>query len=47
MIAGYETSSTALAYLAHVLRKNPDIQEKLADEIQHFRKLEDAKGNER
>jgi cytochrome P450 family 3 subfamily A len=33
MIAGYETTSTALAYSTYILATKPDIQEKLAEEI--------------
>jgi cytochrome P450 len=33
MVAGYETTSTALAYCTYVLATKPDIQEKLVDEI--------------
>ena len=35
MIAGYETTSTALAYATYVLATKPDIQEKLFEEINH------------
>ncbi|CAF4254079.1 unnamed protein product, partial [Adineta steineri] len=33
MVAGYETSSSALAYATYVLAKHPDVLEKLQDEI--------------
>lgn len=33
LIAGYETSSTALAYSSYILAKEPLIQKKLQDEI--------------
>jgi cytochrome P450 len=33
MIAGYETTSTALAYCTYILATKPDIQEKLVQEI--------------
>jgi cytochrome P450 len=33
MVAGYETTSTALAYCTYVLATKSDIQEKLANEI--------------
>lgn len=33
LIAGYETTSSALSFLAHSLALNPDIQEKLYNEI--------------
>lgn len=33
MVAGYETTSTALAYCTYVLATKSDIQEKLVDEI--------------
>ncbi len=33
MIAGYETTSTALAYSTYVLAKMPEIQDKVVEEI--------------
>ncbi|CAF3979492.1 unnamed protein product [Adineta steineri] len=36
MIAGYETTSTALAYATYVLAKHPDILKKLQNEIDEF-----------
>src|ERR1700733_10948691 len=33
MIAGYETTSTALAYSTYVLATKPEIQDKLVEEI--------------
>lgn len=33
MLAGFETTSTFLAYSTYVLAKNPDIQKRLQDEI--------------
>ena len=33
MIAGYETTATTLCWLAYDLATNPDIQERLIDEI--------------
>ena len=37
LVAGYETTSTSLAFLAHELSRHPDIQEKLQQEIdEHF-----------
>ncbi|CAF0828341.1 unnamed protein product [Adineta steineri] len=33
MVAGYETTSTALAYATYVLAKHPDVLKKLQDEI--------------
>ena len=37
LTAGYETTSTALGFLAHELSRHPDIQEKLQQEIdEHF-----------
>jgi cytochrome P450 len=33
LLAGYETTSTALAYTAWLLAKNPDAQDKLQAEI--------------
>lgn len=39
MLAGYETTSTALAYSCFVLVNNQDEQQKLRDEIdKHFPK---------
>ena len=37
LTAGYETTSTALGFLAYELSRHPDIQEKLQQEIdEHF-----------
>ena len=36
MIAGYETTSTALAFTAHELALHPDIQKKLQEEIDEY-----------
>ncbi len=37
LVAGYETTSTALGFLAHELARNPDVQHKLQMEIHdHF-----------
>ena len=33
MVAGYETTSTALAYSTYVLATQPDIQQRLVEEI--------------
>ncbi|CAF5125098.1 unnamed protein product, partial [Rotaria sp. Silwood1] len=33
MVAGYETTSTALAYSTYVLATRPEIQDKLIEEI--------------
>ena len=33
LLAGYETTSTALAYAAWLLAKHPEVQERLHDEI--------------
>ncbi|CAF2404456.1 unnamed protein product [Rotaria sp. Silwood2] len=35
MVAGYETTSTALAYSTYVLATKPEIQDKLIEEINH------------
>ena len=32
-LAGYETTSTALTLLVHVLAKHPDVQEKIRAEV--------------
>ena len=34
MIAGYETTSTSLAYSTYILATRPDIQEKLVEQIE-------------
>ncbi|CAF4313659.1 unnamed protein product, partial [Rotaria sordida] len=36
MVAGYETTSTALAYLTYVLATRPEIQDKLIEEINQY-----------
>lgn len=36
MVAGYETTSTALAYSTYILATKPDIQEKLFQEIGQY-----------
>lgn len=33
ILAGYETTSTVLAYISHVLIHHPDVQEKLYQEL--------------
>jgi len=33
LLAGYETTSTALAYSCHLLASHPDVQEKLYEKI--------------
>lgn len=33
LLAGYETTSTALSYTTHLLAEHPDVQERLHDEI--------------
>jgi len=46
LVAGFETSSTALAYLAHALCHHPKVQEKLATEIQNHQNAEKQGGND-
>lgn len=36
MLAGYETTSTALQYCAYVLTRYPEEQQKLYEEISHY-----------
>ena len=36
MIAGHETTSTALAFTTYVLATHPEVQERLANEIQEY-----------
>ena len=37
LIAGYETTSTALGFTAHHLAVNPEVQKKLQNEVdEHF-----------
>ena len=36
MLAGYETTSTALQYCAYVLTRHPEEQQKLYEEINHY-----------
>ena len=43
LIAGYETSSTALAYLSYALCQHPDVQDKLVHEIRAYQKEEAEK----
>ena len=46
LIAGYETSSTALAYLTHALCQHPKVQEKLAAEVQKSQYEERLQGRD-
>ena len=36
MLAGYETTSVALSFITYLLAKNPEAQEKLANEINDY-----------
>ena len=36
MLAGYETTANALSYASYLLALNPDIQERLQEEIDKF-----------
>jgi cytochrome P450 len=36
MLAGYETTSTALTYITFILAKYPEEQQKLIDEIDSY-----------
>ncbi|XP_041364331.1 cytochrome P450 3A24-like [Gigantopelta aegis] len=36
LLAGYETTSTVLAFLTHVLANNPDVQKRLSEEIERI-----------
>ena len=36
MLAGYETTSNALSYTSYLLALNPEIQEKLQNEIESY-----------
>ena len=36
MLAGYETTSTALTFTTYLLAANPEIQERLANEIHEY-----------
>ena len=36
MLAGYETTSVALSFVTYLLAVNPDVQEKLVEEIHEY-----------
>ena len=36
MLAGYETTSVALSFITYILAVNPDVQEKLVEEIYEY-----------
>ena len=36
MLAGYETTSVALSFVTYILAVNPDVQEKLVEEIYEY-----------
>ena len=36
MLAGYETTSTALTFATYLLATNPEVQERLANEIHEY-----------
>ncbi len=42
MLAGYETTSTALTYICFILAKHPLEQQKLIDEIDFYCKEEET-----
>ena len=47
LLAGYETTSTSLAYAFYVLATNPNEQEKLINEIdEHFPDHANVRNNE-
>ena len=37
ILAGHETTASALAYTSHLLALHPEVQEKLAEEIDNYR----------
>lgn len=41
--AGFDTASTLLAFIGHELAVNPDVQEKLIEEVDNFRHHLDGK----
>ncbi|KAI1748170.1 cytochrome P450 [Xylaria castorea] len=47
LVAGHETTATALTWAVYILSKNPDMQTRLRDEIRtHLRSLSSANGTE-
>lgn len=42
LLAGYETTSAVLAFYCHLLAHNPDVQDKLRDEVKQFADVSDS-----
>ncbi|CAF1136767.1 unnamed protein product [Didymodactylos carnosus] len=46
MLAGYETTSTSLAYSTYILAQHPEVQEKLRSETQRYLENNEKDGNQ-